>query len=100
MSTKRWLNLWLAAAAVIALATQPALARKPVVPSTISGTVTSSAVNGEIAIDGHTYHIQAQSQAAAEAANLLAGTSVRVKLSGSPDSKASEVVEIHATDSR
>lgn len=101
MSTKRWFDVWLApAAAVIALASAPALAVKPALPSTISGTVTSSAVSGEIAIDGHTYHIQAQSEAANEAPGVLTGTHVQVKLNGPPGSKASEVVEIHATESR
>jgi len=100
MNTRRLLIPCLAAAAFTALASQAVLASKPVIPSTISGTVTSSAVGGAITIDGHTYQIQPQSAAATEAGNLLVGQSVEVKLSGSPNSKASRVVEIHATESR
>ena len=100
MNIRRMVNLCFAAAAVTALASQTVLASKPVIPSTISGTVTSSAVGGAITIDGHTYQIDPKSQAATEAASLLTGTSVQVKLSGAPDSKASQVVEIHATESR
>jgi hypothetical protein len=100
MNIRRVLTPCLAAAALTALACQPALASKLMVPSTISGTITSSAVGGTISIDGHTYKIQPQSQAATEAGNLPAGQSVEVKLSGSPDSQASQVVEIHASGSR
>ena len=100
MNTQRLWMRCLAAGMLAALAAAPVLASKPVVPSTISGTVTSSALDGEISIDGHSYHIRPQSQAADEAPNLLAGTSVQVKLSGPPDSKASQVVEIHATENR
>jgi hypothetical protein len=99
MNIRRALNLALTAAALAALAGQPVFASKLLLPSTISGTVTSSAVGGAISINGHSYQIDPKSQAATEAPNLLAGQSVEVKLSGPANSKASQVVEIHASES-
>jgi hypothetical protein len=96
MNTERALKSWLLAAAIMTLATEPILAAKPVPQSTISGTLTSQGA-GEIVVNGTVYHIQPQSAAANEIANLQAGQSVQVTLSGPPGAQTSQVVEIHAT---
>ena len=97
MNTQRSLKSWLLAAALMTLATQPVLATKPVPRSTISGTLTSTGA-GQIVVNGTVYHIQPQSAAATEIANLQAGQSVQVTLSGPASAQTSEVVEIHATN--
>jgi hypothetical protein len=99
MNTRRLWMRSLAAGMLTALAATPLLASKPVMPSTISGTLTSSRA-GEIVVDDRTYHIQPGSEAASEVANLQAGQSVQVTLNGPPNSQRSQVVEIHATGNR
>ena len=99
MNTERSLKSWLLAAAIMTLATEPVLATKPVLRATVSGTLTSTAA-GEVVVNGTVYHIQPQSAAATEVANLQAGQSVQVTLSGPPGAQTSQVVEIHATQNQ
>jgi hypothetical protein len=96
MNTQRLFVRWLAAGIATALVTAPALASKPVMPATISGTLTATAA-GEVVVDGTVYHIQPQSPAVAELATLQPGQSVQVTLSGPVGAQNSQVVEIHAT---
>jgi len=100
MNIERASKGWLLAAALGVLASQPVLASKPIMPSTITGTVTAVTADGEVVVDGRIYHIQASSDAASEAPNIQVGQTVQVKLNGPPNSQQSQVVEIHATESR
>ena len=95
MNTQRRFTSWLLAAAVLSLASGPILASKPVQQASFSGTLTATAA-GEIVVDGTVYHVDPQSAAASEVANLQTGVSVQVTLSGPLGAPNSQVVEIHA----
>ena len=91
------LRLWLAAAAVIAISSQPATSwATRAVGSTVTGEITSSPSTTEIEVAHRRYHIEANSPATETARSFFLGQVVDLVLSRPGANKEPEVVSISA----
>lgn len=82
------------AAAACALCLQPSIGwSSRLLAPPITGTVTATS-SGTIEVDQHTYHVRANSPAAAALKSIYVGESVDIVVDGAPNSSTAEVISI------
>jgi hypothetical protein len=90
-------KLWLMAAAIIAIGSQPATSwATRAVGATVTGEITASPSSTEIEVAHRRYHIEANSPATETARSFFLGQVVDVMLSRPGANKEPEVVSISA----
>jgi hypothetical protein len=89
-------NYYAIAAAALALGAGMAVQANQIPGVLLTGTLTAQPAGDYINVDGHSYHIKSGSPAANDARGMAQGQRVDVRLSGPPNTAASEVIGITA----